>query len=259
MNDNILQLLKEEYESGLTFDELSERYKIGRETIRTNFIKNNIPIRSRRIHQIDKDVFKNLTNDSAWLLGFTYADGFIGRGIGNIYHIRWEVSIRDKDILEIISRDILKSSYPIMEVDNDNKHSAYLSVGCKEIYSDLLKWGIKPRKTYNCQFPTNLPSNMYSHFIRGIFDGDGCITFDTDGGPQFKIIGLPSLIIPISEIIHKECNTKKIAPFSIVKNSDSGVGTITYTGRFQVQSIREWLYKEARAHLHRKKVIFDQV
>ena len=40
-----------------------------------------------------------------------------------------------------------------------------------------------PRKTYNVCISEKIPETMLKHFIRGFFDGDGCIT-DTQGYPH---------------------------------------------------------------------------
>ena len=42
------------------------------------------------------------------------------------------------------------------------------------------KWGLIPNKTFVLKFPDFLDENLYSHFIRGYFDGDGtaCIYHD---------------------------------------------------------------------------------
>ena len=37
-------------------------------------------------------------------------------------------------------------------------------------------FGIKPRKTFNISISNNIPKRLQCHFIRGYFDGDGCIT-----------------------------------------------------------------------------------
>jgi intein/homing endonuclease len=48
----------------------------------------------------------------------------------------------------------------------------------------LIEYGINPRKTYEIDFKFNfniLPSeDLKIHFLRGFFDGDGCVTNFTD-------------------------------------------------------------------------------
>ena len=41
--------------------------------------------------------------------------------------------------------------------------------------SDLKGWGVVPRKTYIGVFPDDIPDELLPHFVRGLWDGDGCI------------------------------------------------------------------------------------
>lgn len=58
-----------------------------------------------------------------------------------------------------------------------NKKSCVLSFNGKW-YVDMLEknFGIKPRKTFDISISDNIPKELQGHFIRGYFDGDGCIT-----------------------------------------------------------------------------------
>jgi len=42
------------------------------------------------------------------------------------------------------------------------------------MYSDLINLGLHPRKSLTINLP-DVPKRYMSHFIRGYFDGDGCI------------------------------------------------------------------------------------
>lgn len=42
------------------------------------------------------------------------------------------------------------------------------------MFEDLDKLGIRPNKSLDCIFPS-LCEDLMSHFIRGLFDGDGCV------------------------------------------------------------------------------------
>lgn len=49
------------------------------------------------------------------------------------------------------------------------------------MFNDLSKYGICPRKTYVTEhIPKNIPTEYIVDFIRGMFDGDGCLTYSDD-------------------------------------------------------------------------------
>ena len=45
----------------------------------------------------------------------------------------------------------------------------------KRIIEVLTKLGVVPKKSLILEFPTWLHPSTYSHFIRGVFDGDGSL------------------------------------------------------------------------------------
>ena len=49
-----------------------------------------------------------------------------------------------------------------------------LRIGSHDIYNDLLRIGITPRKSKTITLP-NVPSKSIVYFFRGYLDGDGCI------------------------------------------------------------------------------------
>ena len=51
-----------------------------------------------------------------------------------------------------------------------------MQIGSKEIYNDLLKLGLRPKKSKRLTLP-KIPSKYFSDFTRGYFDGDGCVVF----------------------------------------------------------------------------------
>lgn len=50
----------------------------------------------------------------------------------------------------------------------------YIRIGSKEMYKDLRKKGLHPRKSLTMKFPF-VPAEYLKYFIRGYFDGDGCL------------------------------------------------------------------------------------
>ncbi len=54
--------------------------------------------------------------------------------------------------------------------------------------NDLIGHGATIRKSLTLTFPTHLDEKLIKHFLRGYFDGDGCINYR----PQYGFI--PNLI-----------------------------------------------------------------
>jgi hypothetical protein len=117
------------------------------------------------------------SEDKAYWLGFIYADGYLTKK-GNTFGI--ELSKTDIEHLNKFNACI-GSDRPVKIY---NKQSTFgPQTNCrwvcanKIIYADLLKHGIMSTKSYNGTFPV-VENEMYvKDVVRGIFDGDGCITY----------------------------------------------------------------------------------
>jgi hypothetical protein len=126
--------------------------------------------------KLNRNFFKKWSQDMAYVLGFFVADGSMIKSKRYAHYIEFH-SI-DREIIEKIK----------FSMDSDHKIShrkptkitysdAYrLQLGSKEMFEDLLKLGMTQNKSLTLNFPS-VPDKFLSNFIRGYFDGDGCISF----------------------------------------------------------------------------------
>ena len=114
----------------------------------------------------------------AYVLGFFTADGSMIKNRRGAHFI--ELEITDKDLLKNI-KELLGSNHKIsIRKDKFNKWKRLyrIQIGSKEMFNDLLKLGLVPRKAKRIKLP-NIPKKYFSHFVRGYFDGDGNVTICT--------------------------------------------------------------------------------
>jgi len=63
-----------------------------------------------------------------------------------------------------------------------------LRIGSHKIYESLIKIGVRPKKSLIMKFP-DIPKEYLGNFIRGYFDGDGCVYIEqAKGKNQTKIL-----------------------------------------------------------------------
>lgn len=149
-------------------------------------------------YKINTDFFQKWSLEMAYVLGFLYADGAIedSKTSSRTQYITF--SSKDKDILETIKRT-LKSGHPIhcrpphkVLYSNgktyESAESYYLRIGSKRMYADLLEVGLLPNKSKIIRFPDDIPDKYLKHFIRGYFDGDGCVHIKKGRGKKRDII-----------------------------------------------------------------------
>lgn len=228
------------------------------------------------------------TEAKAYFLGLLYSDGTVAsdRYLGNGKIIlRNQISIAvkedDKHILESFLKE-LNSNYKIYNIKNQLKspnwkNQVVVTVTSKQIKNDLIKLGCIPNKTINLSFPTEsiVPNEFLNHFIRGYFDGDGCIWIGSrkemtynDGillkkrtriihNMKFHITGLYSFINTLQDVLINNINLSKTKLYHTKKNDD--IVTMEYSGKNNIKKFYEYIYKDSTIFLLRKKIIFDQI
>lgn len=149
------------------------------ETIRKKMRLFNIK-RSRHAHLINENFFSKWSYDMSYILGFTFADGSINT---TKHHNKlcFQLHTKDIEILEFIISRIQpnRNIYRYERVDSrSNKIYGYVMTdfSSKKIIDDLHSLGCIKNKTYCGIRLPNIPSKFLGSFIRGLFDGDGCIT-----------------------------------------------------------------------------------
>ena len=127
----------------------------------------------------NKDFFKIWSPEMAYVFGFLIADGYIFvNPYGSCY---FGFVSADKEIIEKI-RNLLGSNHKIGIRKRSLEHPKWkdvyvLQIGSKHIFQYLKKLGIVQNKSLVIKFPKNIPNELLRHFVRGYFDGDGCVYF----------------------------------------------------------------------------------
>ena len=186
----------------------------------------------------DKNYFKTInTIKKAYFLGFIVADG-------NVFKNRFSMNLQQRDsyILEKLKKDIqytgpltFKKRYLPHYQDAKN-----LVIESKDIVSDLAKYGVVPRKSLISYFP-NIPKEFFSHFIRGIFDGDGTCNKNPSGQMLFSIVGTFELLNSIQDILVENCNLNKNR---IIKEKNKQIFILSYAGNHITKRIFDYIYKD---------------
>ena len=133
-------------------------------------------------YKVNRDFFKSWSPGMSYVLGFIAADG----SLEDASYLRGKylrICSSDIEILEKI-KSAMNSEHKIVIIKPKeflfrgkkyvSKEKYMLRIGSHEIYNDLLRLGITPRKSKTIIFP-NIPIEFLTYFIRGYSDGDGCI------------------------------------------------------------------------------------
>ena len=231
MIDKYIELCKEEK----TINEIAEALGVTRRTI-TNYKKvtNIHPKSDKRKPKLDSMYFNEIdTEEKAYILGFIFADGYIE---SNERTLTININKRDIDLLEKVKKE-LKCENEIR--NSSTKDCLRLHLSSIELVNDVSRFGIVRNKTFSLKFP-KLRDELYRHFLRGYFDGDGSI-----GKHQCTlVVGSSDFLNELTSFIKNEFNqevyTQKMGNyFRMVFNRKN-------------HEIIKWMYKDSNIYLERK-------
>lgn len=129
--------------------------------------KSAIQSQNARKYHINQDYFKTWSHNMAYILGLWYADGCIYGG--KMFDIT--LHKKDKYLLKKVAEQL---EYKGDLYDYVDQQAARLNFSCKVIYNDIINLGGTERKSLTVEFP-EIPKEYLHDFIRGYFDGDGCV------------------------------------------------------------------------------------
>lgn len=195
------------------------------------------------------------TEAKAYFLGLFLADGNVHRLRRNTeqYAIQICLQAQDRYIIEKFKQEI-QSSNKIRSARNQNEYS--FGVHSLKMAHDLMDKGVVPCKTFKAELNYNIPQNLFRHYIRGIFDGDGTVYMSKcktgTKKLRFGFYGTHKLVTQVQDWLIEQINITKHKIF------DKEIVSFTiYQKMEDVKGFYDLMYKDATIYLERKKALFD--
>lgn len=226
-------------------NKIGKLFNVDVKTITNRLRENNIDIKKKyRKYLINENYFEKIdTEQKAYWLGFLIADGYnSGKFI--------RVDIQDEGHLEKFRNEIyINNDMPVRKKKNiiNNKDIFYLTIQDPKILNDVEKLGVVNKKSMITKYP-DIGSEYDKYFIRGIFDGDGCLTYSMDGNYRrytFSIVGSYYLMKSLQSIISENNVNVRFRKMKTIYE-------IYIRGNRQIIKVLDWLYEETNIHLNRK-------
>jgi len=264
MYNTILQ----EYNTGKTVAELSNEYKVSKNRIYTFLRDNGIILYKRRGFKtnpnIDVNFFKTIdTEEKAYILGLMYSDGSLSpywskdRNHICSYKLRIRLQEQDGEILRKISYILCKEDLVKIIIRRTKNWSniASFQLGNITLGKDLVKLGCTPNKSSTISLPSfdKVPEELFRHFIRGFYDGDGGIK------KTLPIVMSFTSNKAMCNQIKEFMETKYGIIFAPYKERENGYGSVVLSGRDNCYKLYKLLYEECSIFLNRKKSLIERV
>lgn len=224
-----------------------------------DILKNNgikVGERNGRKYYFNEKYFDAIDNEhKAYWLGFIYADGSHSC---KRYSLRICLKKEDAYILKEFYKDIgcnREISYFLNK--QYNQEYAYAYVQHPYLSKTLLEKGVPADKSFKIIFPPDniVPETYKKDFIRGYFDGDGCIS-----NPKiyykisYSITGNYDFLNGLKKYLLK--NIKTFTDIPLYKSSNSDVYTLSRGGINKVQEFLDYIYEDSTIYLKRKHELY---
>lgn len=244
--------------------EIAHDYNCDSNTIIKVLVKEGVKIRNAseasRKYPINENYFETIdTPEKAYWLGFIFGDGclspecnglFIGLQTGDIGH------------LEKFRKAIDSETRPIKIYKNNGYGLGYdyckISIVNKKMAEDLQRHNVVKNKTKNLVWPETLPEHLISHFIRGKFDADGCLSIKNERKFYFCITSFKPFLEQLKQKLEPILDLNILVKdfYSI---EESSAANAWVCGNKQIIKFIDWMYKDhAGNYLDRKYELYKK-
>ena len=244
-------LVIKSYQEGKTCEKIANTFLTSRNMVSDILKKNHVKIKGRsgyHKYKFNELFFHKINNENtAYWLGWLFSDGYNQE---NKNTVKFQIQKRDGDILHVFKQNI-KYNGPIRKAAYGEQLLIFLTspifskklseLGCIQNKSLILKW------------PTKVPVRLVRHFLRGYFDGDGCIA-GSGNNFQVTILGTENFCQGINKHLSPLIGDKNLESHPNKKTKRYRVG-----GRRQIEKIYHYLYDNSSIFLARKKQKMEEL
>lgn len=256
------------YESGLTLKQIHENHYPQFTTDQINYIcrEKGITRKSGKVANMNHDYFEKIdTPNKAYFLGLLTADGSIlfNKNKGNSYSITLELDVKDKYIIEAFAKEVetdlkvrvYRRKDGFVAKGEEYRETARLMLHSVKMAEGLQALGVVRNKSNQLKVIPNINEDLYPHYIRGFFDGNGSV-FINSRNQRLRVAfySTHEYCDNLNHLLNEKYGTTLN---KVYDQKDEKVSFISFSAAKDIEIIRNLFYKDENCLcLERKKKKF---
>ena len=187
---------------------------------------------------MNENYFSALNRISSYYLGFIAADGHITNYTRKQNHLIINIIESDREILENIKTQLAYNGKIYNVPKNDGQNQVSIRICSNKLKIDINEYINTDNKTFDLQWCKNISDNLIIDFIRGYFDGDGCVHFNkVKGNYSASIVGTENFLSGLKSLYNQSQNNKD-GSIKIYKTYSH----LVFGGKYVAKRFLDWLY-----------------
>lgn len=231
-----------------SIEEITKILGISRWAISKYLHKENIKIRKSK-HVYNENFFDNIDSEpKAYILGMLYSDGCndYKRGVISLF-----LKKDDEKIVEKMS-SFLYSKRKLYYYRRGTCDVCGFQLTNRKLSNRLNELGCVQKKSLIIEFPPFLEDNMVRHFVRGVFDGDGCIHLAKNKKQLICSVSICSGSKEFLPELNKRVENVLGLSGRFHKHKKTGVYNYAVRGNIRCRKFLDWMYDDAELFMQRK-------
>lgn len=194
-----------------------------------------------RKYSLNENYFSKLSDVSAYFLGFIAADGHITNYENKKNYLIINIIESDKEILERIKFQLSYDGKIYSTPKNNGQTQVSIRICSNILKNDINEYINTNNKTFDLRWCKNISDDLMISFIRGYFDGDGCVHFNKEKSSySASLVGTKNFLFGLKKYYNLSTNSED----GSIKVYDT-YSHLVFGGKYVAKTFLDWLYKDS--------------
>lgn len=242
------------------FEGLSNELQVSKRAVSRVLKEANINTKRLNRYRLNESFFHYInTEQKSYILGLLYADGYVGdEHFNNIV-----LQLKDREIIEKVA-DAIEYDGIIRKSKKGgfdySKEGYVLNISSQEMAQDLRSIGLYPNKSLTLADLPNIADDLFRHFVRGYFDGDGSIILSKHtsyhwvggGMKKYEYPSFSFTLLSTETFLLNMIQKMNIKHYKVRNTKTDKIKEIRINAKCEFENLFNYLYGDSTIYLQRK-------